>query len=784
MASASGKKSTYVDDYFITDVYTGTGTLSGSSDSGAKTITNSIDYSEGALTWCKQRSHADSHQLYDTVRGDNKRIYSDTTAAEHDTNGDRWGLKFNSNGYTIGNACDGINVDGRTNVGWTFRKQKGFFDIVSYTGTGSAHSIAHNLGSVPGCIIIKNLGAGYNWCVYHSLMDSTNPANYSMQLDMMGARSQSSSTWNDTAPTSTHFTVGTNGDVNTNGSNFIAYLFAGSNATRWSDMLSPASGTFDFPAERAFNGKLESNPNRLRTSGNHILVTMTISPAITIQAGQSVVVYGEDAAIGNPYSYNGTATVTIDGTTYTSSTGDTHTFSHSGQLTQVTYRNNSTGGRTYLEGIRVNGDLLTDGSFFVNGNPNYTAGEESKFGEDGDQSIVKCGNFVVSDSGFSNFDTVNLGWEPQWILEKPSNQANTNWCLYDTMRGINYDKSSRLEAQSSDEEEGNDDQPMLIPTATGFKVRSNNADTRVYIAIRRPDGYVGKPAEVGTEKFAMAYGSTTNPSINGGIPIDFAMVRRPATTENWYTGSRLTGPNKVYANLTDAMTSQGNFVWDYMDGWQDSSNSNYLSWMWKRGQGFDVVNYKGTGSNNTHNHSLNSTPQMMWVKRRDSTSNWYVYHSGLNGGSGPQNYFLQLDTNDAEQNQAIWNNAPTSSVFSVSSDSHANTNNADYIAMLFASVDGISKVGYYDGGQTSITTGFQPRFLIIKRTDGSDAWWLLDTVRGWAGGNDAYLAINQTNAQWTDHDFGQPTSTGFTLTTDPYGSYNYSGHKYIYYAHA
>ena len=103
--------------------------------------------------------------------------------------------------------------------------------------------------------------------------------------------------------------------------------------------------------------------------------------------------------------------------------------------------------------------------------------------------------------------------------------------------------------------------------------------------------------------------------------------------------------------------------------------------------------------------------------------------------------------------------------------------------MLFASVEGISKVGYYAGnssGQT-ITTGFQPRFVIIKGIDIGASWYVLDTVRGWGAGNDKSLEINTTQAQNTG-DFGAPTSTGFTLTG--HNVYNGTGYNYIYYAHA
>ena len=106
--------------------------------------------------------------------------------------------------------------------------------------------------------------------------------------------------------------------------------------------------------------------------------------------------------------------------------------------------------------------------------------------------------------------------------------------------------------------------------------------------------------------------------------------------------------------------------------------------------------------------------------------------------------------------------------------------------MLFASVDGISKVGSYTGNGASsqtITTGFQPRFIIIKNIDQSGkSWMVLDTVRGWASGNDNYLQLNDSAAQLS-HDFGNPTSTGFYLHGGG-STYNGSGTNYIYYAHA
>ena len=134
----------------------------------------------------------------------------------------------------------------------------------------------------------------------------------------------------------------------------------------------------------------------------------------------------------------------------------------------------------------------------------------------------------------------------------------------------------------------------------------------------------------------------------------------------------------------------------------------------------------------------------------------------------------------------MWNStAPTATQFTVGTNDRVNKNDDGCLAILFASVTGISKVGYYSGSNSSqtITTGFQPRYCFIKKVDSTQGWVVLDTVRGWASGNDPRLELNQNVAQNDNTDFGAPTSTGFSLAGAT-GKCNQSGGKFIYYAHA
>jgi len=217
-------------------------------------------------------------------------------------------------------------------------------------------------------------------------------------------------------------------------------------------------------------------------------------------------------------------------------------------------------------------------------------------------------------------------------------------------------------------------------------------------------------------------------------------------------------------------------------------DSTYQSWMFKRHAGFDVVAYKGNGvAGRQIPHSLNKTIEMMWVKKRNAAGNWVVYHKGVNGGTSPENYYMKLHDSTAQIDSAqFYDTAPTSTHFTVNSYFYVNQASHNYIAMLFASVDGISSVGSFVGNSSStgpvITTGFAPRLIIIKAASTSGSWFIYDTTRGLASGNDQRLLLNDSSNQIAADDV-DPSSTGFQLKSS-WDQLNNSGDTYIYYAHA
>ena len=210
--------STGVGSTFSTTLYTG--------NDSAQTITNNLDFStDGGMLWIKSRTDASDHVIYDTVRGPTKTLYSNLSNVEgtQTTN-----LAFNTDGVSFNNTFGNMNGNGTNYVSWAFKKKTKFFDIVTYTGTGSAMTINHNLGQVPGMIMVKARSVQYNWAVWHR--EFTGTTDY-IKLSSANAKTDSAGVFGDGSqyltPTSTQFFVGGNNQVSGQvGGTYVAYIFA------------------------------------------------------------------------------------------------------------------------------------------------------------------------------------------------------------------------------------------------------------------------------------------------------------------------------------------------------------------------------------------------------------------------------------------------------------------------------------------------------------------------------------------------------------------------------
>ena len=201
-------------------------------------------------------------------------------------------------------------------------------------------------------------------------------------------------------------------------------------------------------------------------------------------------------------------------------------------------------------------------------------------------------------------------------------------------------------------------------------------------------------------------------------------------------------------------------------------------------QGMSIVSYTGTGSAATIGHSLNAVPAWYFIKQRNTTGGWIVYHKG--NTSSPETDYLRLDKNDTTVDDAIFNDtAPTSSVFSVGTNAPVNTSGGTYIAYCFADVKGYSKFGSYTGNGnadgTFVYTGFRPAFFLVKRTTGTAKSWIIhDNKRDPNNLVDAYLYPNSNEAEGTSSSSGVDFLSNGIKLRNTYGSENVSGETFIY----
>ena len=715
----------------------------------------------------------------------------------------------------------------------------------------STRTLSHSLGSIPGMVIIKRTDGASNWWVYHrSLPDSkllylseTNAQDsggYQYYQSVSSTGLTVGTELNESGRSYVAYiyaggasTASTARCVEFDGSGDYLLTSSSSDYTM---------GTGDFTVEGWFKTEtydktffqITDSSSGFSTSAANITLWVSSSGNYAFNAGN-----GEKntqiKATKNQWEHlafvrhNGTTSLYVNGV-FSGSKADTHNYNGTyvnvgaGYASSFAYDGKISnfrvvkGTAVYTSSFRwpteplanitntvllccqnstAAGATVHAGGLTANGNPTAETDHPFDdpaahiFGESGSESIIKCGGY--SGDGSKNHH-IYLGFEPQWVMIKCRTQAE-NWLLFDCMRGIkgggNDGKDAQLYPNTTGAEATSN--YMLEATATGLKLSqdqapiNSNGNDYIFCAIRRSDGYVGKPVELGTDVFTMdvGNGSANGPAFDSNFAVDFTFSKQPASTGYWIVTARPFNEwLKFNGDQGSALSSYERY--DFSKGVHQQYNSSNQAFMFKRHLGFDVCMYKGDSSDaQAVSHSLNKIPEMIWVANYESNgTDWCVYHKGLNGGTNPQNYRIAINYNNPDSASNDWADvAPDASAFTVG-DNDTNQSNETYIAMLFASVDGISKVGYYSGDGTSngskaITVGFQPRFVIIKSSSyNGGEWQVLDTTRGIDNG----LQLNSTNAQSGD-DFIDLTSTGFTMKSS-HNDVNGSSQEYIYYCHS
>jgi len=193
------------------------------------------------FTWLKARNYANAHFLLDTTRGSGQVLFSSSTTTETDFQGTRW-QSFDSDGFTLTGSDSSTNISGGNYVTWNWKANGGTtssntdgsitstvqanttagFSIVTYTGTGANATVGHGLGKALDMIIVKNRDRVESWRVGMTAIGFTKQ----LLLNAVDAASTDSLVWQDTAPTSSVFSIGTRNAVNASGEDLVAYCFA------------------------------------------------------------------------------------------------------------------------------------------------------------------------------------------------------------------------------------------------------------------------------------------------------------------------------------------------------------------------------------------------------------------------------------------------------------------------------------------------------------------------------------------------------------------------------
>jgi hypothetical protein len=423
------------------------------------------------------------------------------------------------------------------------------------------------------------------------------------------------------------------------------------------------------------------------------------------------------------------------------------------------------------------------------------------------EGVIQCGSYTGN--GSSSGPAVTLGWEPQFLLVKPNGGGAGGYActITDVLRGMSHTNTRFSAADSYQTEVSTSQQIAARPTGFGVigtHINYNQSGVVYhYVAIRRPR----KPPLSGLSVFAhelhTSPGIASSSVVNLGITVDayFSAVRN-AVVNKFYLIDRLRGGQTSASGLTSNAAAgelqsltqtiafdklDGVVVTDTVGNINGTTGQNVLAYGLRRApRFFDVVCYTGTGAAKTEAHTLGAVPELMIVKCRSTVYDGAVYASGLAATQRLALFATSSGAAVATDATAWASTAPTSTVFSVGTSSSTNNNGDTFVAYLFATLAGVSKVGLYTGNGASqtINCGFSAgaRFVLIKRTNATGDWYVWDTARGIVAGADPRLSMNSSAAEVSSDDSVDASSVGFIVNQLAATNINVSGATYLYLA--
>lgn len=444
----------------------------------------------------------------------------------------------------------------------------------------------------------------------------------------------------------------------------------------------------------------------------------------------------------------------------------------------------------------ITGDLGAAATGYV-----YNSGDGQKYNN---------GSASAYGATWGTNDVIGIAWDADagsLVFYKNGTSQGTAWT------GLSGTFSPAIGVNGSDSMAANFGQrPFAYTPPTGYVALNT---------FNLPTPTIGATASSQANKYfdATLYtGNGTSQSVvnAGGFQPDLVWIkmRSGAAGNELFDSAR--GANIVlFSNATNAESNSGTMsafnsngftpVYQASDVSTNNNGSTFVGWQWKANgsgssntagsitstvsanttSGFSVVTYTGNGVDGaTVGHGLGVTPKMIIIKARGAAVNWTVYNSVLGNTAG-----LHINTTGgSDTNSGFFNNtSPSSTTFTLGSGSTVNTNGGTYVAYCWSEIAGFSKFGSYTGnGSTDgpfIATGFKPRYIMIKRTDAAQSWWITDTARNPYNTCNLDLFANLSNAEENNGYNLDLLSNGVKIRTST-NDRNASGGTYIYMAFA
>jgi hypothetical protein len=369
-------------------------------------------------------------------------------------------------------------------------------------------------------------------------------------------------------------------------------------------------------------------------------------------------------------------------------------------------------------------------------------------------------------NGSTSGPLVVTGFEPAFLMVKRTD-SNDSWIILDNKRDTANPRNNSLKWDEDGQEEIDSSNRTVDFLSNGFQIKTThqgmnaNNGTYLYLAIAA-NGSATTPTLADSFNTVTYTGTGSARSITGlGFKPNLVWSKGRSVAYGHILNDSLRGiSNNLTTNNTDAQSASTIYTSLDSDGYSldgsaalNQNGATYVAWSWKADDneatintggsidslvsananaGFSVVKYVGNGSSgSTIGHGLSAAPELIIAKNLQNTTAWGVYVKYNVGSSGnPASERLTLQTTDATTTTTAYlgGTEPTSSVFTVGTENAVNQSGYNTIAYCFTSIAGFSKIGSYTGnaGTQTITTGFQPNFILIKKSSGTGTWRMFD----------------------------------------------------------